>query len=320
MNSPTSTINTRLTFGQRELRRPSLRDDVEQLEELVLFGSSRVDPKDRTYIDPGFTGINIVPSGPMFHIISQLNGKDLFHFAQVSHRFNRLTERYREFRYAKEDFDTLMAKNGTRSEIWWMARCHPERSCSSKVFDWISANGYTEVVILLLAADKPCSEDALNSASANGHTEIVKLLLAANKPCTTTALEYTSKTGHTEIVKLLLVAPNCSNGAIENYPEGSSPYSVCALNLASAYGHVEVVKLLLAAGSPYSDCSLCVLNLSFFYDHVEVVILLLAANKPCSEGALNLTSRNGYTEIVKLLLAADIGTHLGSNSGYTRDC
>ena len=281
MISLTPTIYTQLTFGQRELRRPSLRDDVEQLEELVLFDSSRVDPKGRTYIDPGFTGINIIPNGPMLYIISQLKGKDLFHVAQVSRRFNMLTERHREFLYSSEDFDTLMDKRiicGTRSEICWMARCHPERRCSSKVFDW---------------------------SSAMGHTEIVRLLIAENKPCSVAALDDASCHGHIEVVKLLLEAPHRSNGAIDNYPEGSSPYSDCtdwAIELASENGHIEVVKLLLEANKP---CTYYALNWASNRGHIEIVRLLLAAGSPysdCTVAALDWASSNGHIEVVKLLL------------------
>ena len=265
MTSLTPTISTCLTFGQRELRRPSLRDDVEQLEELVLFDSSRVDPKGRTYIDPDFTGINIIPNGPMLYIISQLKSRDLCNVAQVSHRFNKLTDQYRGYLYSKEDFDTLLKDIiGTRSEIWWLARCHPERKCSPVVLDWASRNGNTEIVRLLLAANKPCTINALDYASKHGHTEIVKLLLAANKPC-----------------------------------------SIHALNQASKHGHTEIVKLLLGAGTPYSDCTTYALNCASRNGYTEVVRLLLAANKPCNYNAIDYASENGHTEVVRLLSAAN---------------
>ncbi len=241
MISPTPTINTQLTFGQRELRRPSLRDDVEQLEELVLFDSSRVNPKGRTYIDPGFTGINIIPSGPMLYIISQLKNIDLCRVAQVSRRFNKLTEQYREQLYSSEDFDTILGKVvggtadivGTRFPIWWLARHHPERKCSPRILDWASAMGHTKVVKLLLEADKSCTNWAFDWAAISGYTEIVKLLLAANKDCTKWALNWASEYGHTEIVKLLLAA--------------NKDYTKWAYNWAAINGHTEIVKLLLAA-------------------------------------------------------------------------
>ena len=46
---------------------------------------------------------------------------------------------------AREDFETLLDTQdivGTRSLVWWLARHHPERKCSSKVLDWASRNGY----------------------------------------------------------------------------------------------------------------------------------------------------------------------------------
>ncbi len=238
MTSPTPTIGTRLTKDQRELRRPSLRDDVEQLEELVLFDSSRVDPKGQTYIDPGSTGINIIPNGPILYIISQLKGIDHCNIAQISRRFNTLIEQHRERLYIEEDFDTLMNRGiddtvYTGSEIWWMARHHPERKCSPQVLNFASENGYTKIVKLLLKANKPCSETALNSASQNGHIEIVKLLLAAGSPysdCTTRALNRASLRDHIEIVKLLLAA--------------DKPYTETGFYWTSVKGYTEIVKLL----------------------------------------------------------------------------
>ncbi len=316
MTFPTPTIGTRLTFGQRELRRPSLRDDVEQLEELVLFESSRVDPKGRTYIDPGSTGIYIIPDGPLLYIISHLKGRDLCKMAQVSRKFYRLTEQHREYLYSEEDFGTLMVRSITGifgsnlvSLIWWLARCHLERKCPSFVFEWASRKGHIEIVKLLLAANSPkdCSELALDWASYNGHTEIVKLLLAAKKPYTSLALDYASMNGHTEVVKLLLAAPHRSNGEIENYPQGSCPNTDCttdALDQASRNGHTEIVKLLLVAGSPYSDCTKYALDWASLNGHTEIVRLLIAENKPCSVAALDNASCHGHIEVVKLLLTA----------------
>ena len=269
MFSPTPTIGTRLTFGQRELRRPSLQDDVEQLEELVLFDSSRVDTKGRTYIDPVETGINNIPNGPLLYIISQLNLRDLSNVAQVSRRFNKLTEQYREYLYREEDFDTLMGKSAIfvgKSAIFvgirWLTKCHPERKCTPGVLNWASRDGHTEIVKLLLAANKPCTTKALNFASYYGYTEIVKLLLAENKPCTDDALDYASAVGHVEIVKLLLAA--------------NKPCTVWALDQASHKGYIEIVRLLLAA------------------------------NKPCTVWAVDQASHKGYIEIVRLLVIASL--------------
>ncbi len=202
--------------------------------------------------------IYIIPNGPMLYIISQLKENDLSHIAQVSRRFNILIEQHRELRYAGENFNTLLNISayppaffrcyhlpGTAADIsgiLWLARHHPERKCSLDVLNWASKNGHTEIVRLLLKANKPCTERALNSASLYGYTEIVKLLLAANKDCTERALNWASKNGHTGVVKLLLA---------EN-----KPCTKFALNWASYHGHIEIVRLLIAENKPYSVAAL----------------------------------------------------------------
>ncbi len=318
MSPSTPMIGTRLTFGQRELRRPSLRDDVEQLEELVLFDSSRVDPKGRTYIDPDFTGINIIPNGPMLYIISQLKSRDLCNVAQVSHRFNTLTDQYREHYYSEEDFETLKIRRDIVG-ILWLAKHHPKRKCSYQVLDWASANGHAEIVKLLLVANKPCTEYALNWASKHGYTEVVKLLLEAGSPysdCTALALDWASMNGYVEIVRLLLAKNKpCTKWALMNAPENghtevvklllaaNKPCTSWALDRASSNDHIEVAKLLLKAGSPYSDCTHWALDRASENGHIEIVKLLLAADKPCTLKAFVRTSRNGHTKIINLLSA-----------------
>ncbi len=59
-----------------------------------------------------------------------------------------------------------------------------------------SGHGHTEIVRLLLAANKPVTHSALDYASKCGHIEVVKLLLEAHKPCTSYALDWTSRKGH----------------------------------------------------------------------------------------------------------------------------
>ena len=176
-----------------------------------------------------FHTIDIIPDGPTLYIISQLKMKDLCHVAQVSRRLNKLIEQHREHLYASEDFDTLRTKKDIIG-IRWLAIHHPERKCSSQVFDQASKKGHTEIVKLLLAADKPYTYRALNYASANGHIEIVKLLLVANKPCSYWPLIFASNNGYIKIVKLLL--------------EGNKYSTKQALHRASYNGHTEIVKLL----------------------------------------------------------------------------
>ena len=210
MTSFIPTIGTRLTFSQRDI------------------------------IDPSETGINNIPDGPTVYIISQLEGKDLCNMAQVSRRFNTLTEQHRELYYSSENFDTLMGK-GTINIIGvrWLIRHHPERRCSSRVLNWASLYGHIKVVALLLAANKPCTTWALDSASRYGYIKIVRLLLAAGSPysdCTEDALDWASANGHTEIVRLLLAA--------------NKPCTEYALNRASINGHTEIIILLLEENSP----------------------------------------------------------------------
>ncbi len=110
--------------------------------------------------------------------------------------------------YFEGNFDTLMIREDIAG-IKYLARCHPERKCSPNVLDWASQYGHTEIVRLLLAAQKECTNYALDYASGKGYTEIVKLLLAAGSPysdCTDIALDCASMNGHIEVVKLLLAA------------------------------------------------------------------------------------------------------------------
>ncbi len=158
-------------------------------------------------------------------IISQLNKKNLSEITQTSHKFN-LAEQCREYLYSKEDFETLLVKKDIAG-IRWLAKHHPERKCPSFVIDWASKNGHTEIVRLLLAAQKEYTCWALDWASGNGHIEVVKLLLAAGAMCTTLAFDWASGKGHIKVVKLLLKAPNRSTAPMENCPQGSSLFSDC---------------------------------------------------------------------------------------------
>ena len=242
-------------------------------------------------------GINIIPDGPTLYIISQLKGKDLCNVAQVSHRFNTLTEQHRECIYSQENFDTVIDKfidadnfSTTISLIWWLVRHHPERKCSSDVIDWASRTGHTKIIRLLLEANKLFTDSALDWASDNGHIKVVRLLLETplfRSAGTHWALNCASKNGHLEIVKLLVAA--------------NKPCTAYALNRASKRGFTKIVKFLLEAGSPYSDCTHWALDWASESGHTEIVKLLVAANKSCSIGALDWASANGHTEIARLL-------------------
>ncbi len=265
----------------------------------------------------GFTGINIIPDGPLLYIFSQLTEKDLSHVAQISRRFNRLIDQHRDHLYAKEDFDSLTNKWDIIG-IRWLIRCYPERKCSPEVLNWASNNGYTEIVRLLLEAKKPCTTWALDGASYYNHIEVVKLLLVAQKDCTTYALTCASASDHIEIVKLLLVAGSpYSDWALNTVSrqgnteivklllEAGKPCTTPAFDYASAYGYIEIVKLLLAADSPYSDCTVNALDEASLHGHKEIVKLLLAAGKPCTKKAIEYASKKCHTDIVNLLLDAN---------------
>ena len=230
--------------------------------------------------------IDVIPSEIVLYIILQLEINDLSHIAQVSRKFNKLIEKHRKCFYRKENFDTLMIK-GDVPGIRWLARRHPERKCPPKIFDWVSKNGYIDIIKLLLESNKPCTDWALNYASMNDHTKVVRLLLAANKPCNEYALDCASKNGHIEIVRLLV--------------EANKPCTEDALDWASEYGHLEVVKILLAAGSPYSDCTSRALDHASQFGYTEIVKLLLEAGSPYTISAF-IFDCYGYVEIVKLLL------------------
>lgn len=237
--------------------------------------------------------IDSIPGEIILHIISQLKGKDFCRVAQVSHKFNRSIEQYRELRYSKENFDTLLDKiiDGAVDvvDFLWLARRHPERRYSAWVLNWTSEYGPAEVIKLLLEANSPysdCISNALDHASAYGCLKVVERLLATNKSCTKWALDMASNCGYIKIVKLLLKA--------------NKPCSNLALEWASINGHTEIVRILLKADKP---CTKMVFDWASEFGHIEIVKLLLKANKPCTD-ALIRALKNNYTEIVKLLLAA----------------
>ena len=225
----------------------------------LLTIDTRLTKCQREYIDPSETGINIIPSEIILCIISQLEEKNYSLIAQVSHKFNKLTEQCRELLYRNENFDTLMVKLGAGivdiDSIRWLIRHYPEREYSHNVvFDDLGlidrfSDGneiiLLEIIRFLLKTNKLYQKDALGYASYNGHTKIVKLLLDTHSPKNFTkwALNWASRNGHIEVVKLFLAA--------------KTPCSYCALDWASKNGHTEIVKLLLAARK---DCSVAALN------------------------------------------------------------
>jgi len=201
---------------------------------------------------------------------------------------------------------------------------------------WASQNGRTEVVKLLLdaGANVHAEDDcALRWASANGRIEVIKLLLdkGANVHAGDDyALRWASSRGHTELVKLLL-----NRGADVHAKDDY------AFRWACKGGHIDAVKLLLDAGANVHAEDDIALRWAREKGHTEVVKLLksrmnesfypvLEATsdilKPKSLSQMDLqnlsqykknkmlsvASRNGYVELVKLLL--DNGAKVSANN------
>ena len=105
-----------------------------------------------------------------------------------------------------------------------------------------------------------------------------------------TALMYASRYGHVEIVKLLLSKPDLN---VNLQSEGGWT----ALMIASWKGKVEIVKLLLSRSkSVYTGMSETLTRST--NQRLDVNI-----EDESGETALMLASKNGHTEIVKLLLS-----------------
>lgn len=151
-------------------------------------------------------------------------------------------------------------------------------------------------------------------AAEQGQSEIVKLLLQNPKldvnlgsGCKCYPEEYSSplciaaKNGHTEVVKLLLTHPNIDLNAGHNR-DVRTP-----LCLAAEYGHADVVELLLA--HPNIDVNMS----SLYFDEFVVNYRGWLGDILTLESPLWFATKNGHTEVMKLLLShPDVDVNLGN--------
>lgn len=81
------------------------------------------------------------------------------------------------------------------------------RAGNNHALRWAAANGYVDIVKLLIPISNPNANnnEALKSAMENGHVEVVKLLIPVSdvKTKNNTALKWAIEEGHEEVVKLL---------------------------------------------------------------------------------------------------------------------
>ena len=154
-------------------------------------------------------------------------------------------------------------------------------------------------------------ETPLYTASERGHAEIVQLLLEAgaskDEICgrwtRLTPLAVASREGHMAIVQMLLAAGSNEENARRD--REASP-----LYLASLRGHVGVVRLLLHAGADKDE--------AFVFTYFQCDPNQCDQNHMvCSEVTsiqtpLGVASREGHTEIVRLLLAAAADSNKGA--------
>ena len=157
---------------------------------------------------------------------------------------------------------------------------------------------------------------ALQLVSWNGHAEIVFELLEKGADVNmndnedgSTALQLASRYGHTEIVSMLL-----NYGAIVNEVDNDG---YTALQYASNEGHTNIVAMLLEKGADVNanneydgNTALHMASMNDEKENTDIVRMLLekgadvnATNKDGST-ALSRASRNGHTEIMKLLKKA----------------
>ncbi|KKK52658.1 hypothetical protein LCGC14_3102700, partial [marine sediment metagenome] len=133
---------------------------------------------------------------------------------------------------------------------------------------------------------------AFQYACRHRYTEIVKLLLADGRVDPTAdnnwAFRLSSKKGHTDVVRLLLEDGRADPTSDNNL----------AIQLSCKNGHTDVVKLLLADGRADPSAS----NNKWG----GISFLTGRPADPAAYGnnlAIQLSSRNGHTDVVRLLLA-----------------
>ena len=65
---------------------------------------------------------------------------DLANITQVSKKFHVLTNLFREYFYAGEDFDSLQDKKDIIG-LRWLVKKYPERDYTTDEFDWAAKSG-----------------------------------------------------------------------------------------------------------------------------------------------------------------------------------
>ncbi|KAF7504336.1 hypothetical protein GJ744_002456 [Endocarpon pusillum] len=177
---------------------------------------------------------------------------------------------------------------------------------------------YEVMVLLLKKGHSPSAEDThkhtpLWWAARRGHLSVVELLLERGVrsdmecyPDEQTSLWWAATNGYAPIVELLLTK--------NVYLESRGKTNLILRLLASAVenGHTAVVKLLLENGAhPESSCRCCQFNQSWPYIcwrcgfAWQKTTLLMSA------------SRNGYQDILRLLLAEKVNVEAKDDRGLT---
>ena len=201
-----------------------------------------------------------------------------------------------------------------------------------------SCSGALEVVKMLVEAGAGVNvtdddgDTCLILAAYHGHTETVRYLVGLPEVDVNhcdidneTALGFAAKNGHTKVVRVLIDAgADIDTKDINTF----SP-----LHLASCSGTLEVVKMLVRAGAGVNvtdDYGRSLISAAFC-GHTEIVRYLVCLPEAdvnhCdidNETALHWAANNGHTEVVRVLIDAEIEArnndafsplHLASCSG-----
>lgn len=131
--------------------------------------------------------------------------------------------------------------------------------------------------------------------SDSGHIEIVNFLLHNSNidPCAddNSALFGATVCGHTEIVKLFLNDSRISTNSINC---GDS------LSAACEFGYVEIVEYMIQYLGIYPDEES--IQQTLYNEHIEVIKVLIKYDRVDHTGILSWACRNGYVELVQLLI------------------
>lgn len=202
-----------------------------------------------------------------------------------------------------------------------------ERTFSAKVLQESAADGYLDVVKLLIAQGGDTNEMSryrmnptpLKAAAQNGNVDMMKLLIArgANLNATSgwhgslTALQAAAENGHVDGMTVLL-----SHGANIN----AMCFGRTALHIAAETGKVDAIRVLLAHGA---DVNANYRGWTALHDaaekgHVDSIKILLAHGADFDEEdkgwpALQTAVVHGQVGAIRVLLAH--GAEVGEGSG-----